>query len=149
MEFSQDAIDLIKEYEGFKARSYKCPAGHVTIGYGHKLIHSLNAKHTITEQEARAMLYRDLLTISSYINQKVKVTLKQCQYDALCSLVYNWGCFKFGRSQGLILLNQGRLNLAADEFFSREKGVVHIRNTFCNGLYKRRQTELKLWNGKK
>ena len=149
MEFSQDATDLIKEYEGFKARSYKCPAGHVTIGYGHKLIQSLNAKHTITEQEARAMLYRDLLTISSYINQKVKVTLKQCQYDAICSLVYNWGCFKFGRSQGLIFLNQNKLTLAANEFFSREKGVVHIRNVFCNGLYKRRQAELKLWNGKK
>lgn len=148
MLFSQDAVDLIKQYEGFKAKSYKCPAGHDTIGYGHKLIQPLKAKHTVTEQEANVMLHHDLQAICAYINQKVKVTLKQCQYDAICSLVYNWGCYKFGISKGLAFLNQNKLNLAAEEFFSKEKGVVHIRNVFCNGLYKRRQAELKLWSKK-
>lgn len=149
MQFSQDAVDLIKEYEGFRAKSYKCPAGQNTIGYGHRLIQPLKAKHTIAEQEASGLLRQDLFAISSYINQKVRIALKQCQYDALCSLVYNWGCFKFGKSQGLAFLNQNKLTLAADEFFSKEKGVVNIRGTFCNGLFKRRQAELKLWNSRK
>jgi GH24 family phage-related lysozyme (muramidase) len=63
-------------------------------------------------------------------------------------LVYNWGCFKFGKSNGLTLLNQRKFDMAADEFFSKEKGVVNIKGIFCNGLYRRRQAELKLWNRK-
>ena len=35
MNYSQDAIDLIKQSEGFSACDYKCPAGRNTIGYGH------------------------------------------------------------------------------------------------------------------
>ena len=31
---NQLGIDLIKKFEGFKAKPYKCPAGVNTIGYG-------------------------------------------------------------------------------------------------------------------
>jgi GH24 family phage-related lysozyme (muramidase) len=41
MQFSQEAIDLVKEYEGFRAKPYKCLAGQNTIGYGHRLSHSI------------------------------------------------------------------------------------------------------------
>ncbi len=148
MQFSQEAIDLVKEYEGFRAKPYKCLAGQNTIGYGHRLSHSIKPCMRITEEEALTLLRHDLIAFSSYINQKVKVALNQCQYDALCSLVYNWGCFKFGKSNGLTLLNQRKFDMAADEFFSKEKGVVNIKGIFCNGLYRRRQAELKLWNRK-
>ncbi len=32
---NQATIDLIKRFEGFRAKAYKCPAGRWTIGYGH------------------------------------------------------------------------------------------------------------------
>ncbi len=35
MEISQAGIDLIKQFEGFSAKPYLCPAGKLTIGYGH------------------------------------------------------------------------------------------------------------------
>jgi len=35
MEVSNDCINAIKQFEGFSSRSYKCPAGVYTIGYGH------------------------------------------------------------------------------------------------------------------
>lgn len=144
MQFSEEAIDLIKTFEGFKSTPYVCPGGHLTIGYGHKLLPGSSHK-IISTAEATRMLVRDLIIFSSYINQKVKVVLNQGQYDALCSLVYNWGCSNFGKSKGLILLNQGKFNLAAAEFFSKEKGVVNIGDTFSKGLYNRRRAELKLW----
>lgn len=145
MQFSQQAIDLIKTYEGFSSVPYVCPGEHLTIGYGHKLLPT--DRHQIIDlEEATKLLMRDLIVFTSYINQKVKVTLKQGQYDAICSLVYNWGCANFGKSKGLMLLNQGKFNLAATEFFSKEKGVVNVKGAFCNGLYRRRQAELKLWN---
>ena len=34
LNISQRGIDLIKQYEGFRATAYKCPAGVWTIGYG-------------------------------------------------------------------------------------------------------------------
>lgn len=146
MQFSRDALALIKEFEGFSSVPYKCPAGRNTIGYGHAFS-SAATKERISQEEAEQLLCRDLITFDQYINQSVKVTLKQCQYDAICSLVYNWGCANFGRSNGLNLLNQGKYDLAAIEFFSKEKGVVKVNGRFLEGLYRRRQAELKLWKG--
>lgn len=147
MRYSLDAIELIKKFEGFSSIPYKCPAGQNTIGYGHTILSSKKI-YNVTEEEAISLLRRDLLIFSNYINQRVKITLKQCQYDALCSLVYNWGCFNFGRSKGLQFLNQSNLLNATTEFFSKEKGVVKIKGKFSSGLFKRRQAELALWNSK-
>lgn len=147
MQYSQDAVDLIKKFEGFSSTPYKCPAGHNTIGYGHTILSSKKI-YSVTEEEATNLLCYDLLVLSSYINQKVKVPLKQCRYDALCSLIYNWGCLRFGRSKGLQLLNQNNSIAAAEEFFSKEKGIVEIKGKFSNVLFKRRQAELALWNSK-
>lgn len=35
MKISQKGLDLIKEFEGFRGSPYRCPAGKLTIGYGH------------------------------------------------------------------------------------------------------------------
>ena len=35
MKTSQRGIDLIKQFEGCRLESYVCPAGKLTIGYGH------------------------------------------------------------------------------------------------------------------
>jgi lysozyme len=145
MQPSKDAACLIKEFEGFRSKPYICPAGKNTIGYGHTMT-AANFDN-ITEEYATKLLQHDLITFGNYINQKVKATLKQGQYDALCSLVYNWGCANFGRSAGLKFLNQGKLNLAEIEFFSKGRGVVNVRGKFFEGLYRRRQAELKLWRG--
>lgn len=147
MQYSQDAVNLIKKFEGFSSTPYICPAGQNTIGYGHTIIHSRKI-YNVTEEEATNLLCRDLLIFSDYISQKVKIILKQCQHDALCSLVYNWGCINFSRSKGLELLNCGRHIDAAAEFFSKDRGVVKIKGKFSTGLYKRRQAELALWNSK-
>jgi len=146
MNYSQDALDLITECEGFKAKPYICGAGQETIGYGHALREGEVFADGLTTEQALKLLQHDLIIFCIYLNQSVKVTLKQCQYDALCSLVFNWGCFKFGRSKGLRLLNQGKVKQALIEFFSKEKGVVNINGKFCQGLLNRRIVELKLWN---
>ncbi len=143
MQASKDAIGLIKEFEGFRSRPYICPAGKKTIGYGHIL--SDSKLDNISQDYATKLLQLDLITFGNYIDQKVKVSLKQGQYDALSSLVYNWGCANFGRSMGLSLLNQGRYDKAAIEFFSKGRGVVNVSGKFFEGLYRRRQAELKLW----
>ena len=35
MKASKILIDKIKEFEGFRGTAYRCPAGVLTVGYGH------------------------------------------------------------------------------------------------------------------
>lgn len=148
MKTSQKGIDLIKEFEGFKNNIYICPAGKHTIGYGHVLVGDeiRNIKGPITKDQAEILLRNDVKYTEEAINLLVKVNLTQEQFDALVSLVYNWGVNNFKHSEGLKKLNQKKYEEAIKEFFSKEAGVVSINKNFSNGLYRRRQRELELWN---
>jgi lysozyme len=149
MRASHQAIDLIKRFEGFSATPYRCPAGKLTIGYGHVI--TMREEYTyppLAEEDAKRILAADLTATEGSITKAVQVPLSQGQFDALCSLVYNWGAGNFLRSGGLKYLNNLNYTNAALEFFSRDKGVVKIAGKFSQGLYNRRLAELELWNAK-
>lgn len=149
MKTSEKGLDLIKQFEGFKDYVYMCPAGKPTIGYGHvidsKLVALTKVAPRMTREKAEQLLKGDVKTAEDAINSSVKVTLKQSQFDALVSLIYNWGAYNFKISNGLRKLNAGDYKGAADEFFGKVRGVVTVNGQFSNGLYRRRQTELELW----
>lgn len=149
MKTSEKGLDLIKQFEGFKDYVYICPAGKPTIGYGHvidsKLVALTKAAPRMTREKAEQLLKGDVKEAENAINSSVRVTLKQGQFDALVSLIYNWGAFNFKTSNGLRKLNAGDYKGAAEEFFSKERGVVRIEKEFSLGLYRRRQAELELW----
>lgn len=148
MEFSQVCINLVKEFEGFSPTPYFCPAGKNTIGYGHVIEAKPFLTH-VTEQEADIILRKELARVSAYLNSVIKqdVKITQGMFDAMASLVFNWGYGNFGNSKGLVRLNNKHYVLAAIEFFDKQKGVVKVKGTFSEGLYKRREAELRLWNG--
>lgn len=81
---SQQGIDLIKRYEGFKASPYHCPAGKLSIGYGH-VINQLKERYNspITEADAGRILGSDLTATETNINRAVRVSLTQGRFDAL------------------------------------------------------------------
>lgn len=146
-QISLKGLDLIKELEGLKLINYLCSANKDTIGYGHKLKENINC--TITIEEAERLLKKDISLIELYLNNVIKYgILNQNKFDVLCSLIFNWGVKNFGNSKGLKELNKKNYKQAEIEFFSKEYGVVNINKKFCNGLYLRRQKELKLWNNK-
>lgn len=149
MKTSTRGIDLIKQFEGFKDYVYICPAGKPTIGYGHvidsKLVALTKASPPITREKAEQLLKDDVKEAEDAINSSVKVSLTQGQFDALLSLIYNWGVYNFKISNGLRKLNAGDYQGAAEEFFSKEKGIVKIKKVFSPGLYRRRQAEEALW----
>ncbi len=149
MKISQEGIKLIKEFEGFSKEPYICPAEKLTIGYGHVVKKSeepLAKFCNIFEEKATELLKQDLKAIEAYLNNNLYFFLNSYQFDALCSLLYNWGIRNFSCSKGFKALKEGDKALAAEEFFSREKGVVNIAGEFSEGLYRRRQKELELWN---
>jgi lysozyme len=149
MKVSEKGLDLIKQFEGFKDYVYMCPAGLPTIGYGHvidsKLIALTKAAPRMTREKAEQLLKNDVKEAENAINSSVKVNISQGQFDALVSLIYNWGAYNFKISLGLRKLNAGDYGGAADEFFSKVRGIVNIDSKFSNGLYRRRQAELELW----
>jgi len=148
MNISQNGLEFIKKYEGFQSKPYLCPAGKLTIGYGHVISPHEQFNSPITEKDADRILENDLKVTETTIAKGVIVPLTQGKYDALVSLVYNWGGGNFLRSIGLRCLNNSDYKKAAEEFFSSETGVVTIKGKFSQGLYNRRQGELDMWNGK-
>lgn len=149
MNTSKKGFDLIKQFEGFKDYAYLCPTGKPTIGYGHvindELLDLIKATAPITESHAEKLLQDDVKEAEDTINSSVRVSLKQGQFDALVSLIYNWGAYNFKTSNGLRKLNAGDYNGASDEFFGKVRGVVSVNGKFSDGLYTRRQAELELW----
>lgn len=155
MQVSQKGIDLIKKFEGFSASPYVCPAGKPTIGYGHVIQRPIERYNTpITEADAQRILLNDVKTAETTINKGVHVPLTQGQFDALVSLIYNWGGVSFLNSDGIKYLNVSNYQAAAEEFFSTQKGIVGYTNKqtgkriILPGLVKRRQAEWDLWNDK-
>ena len=52
-------LDLIKHFEGLHTNAYKCPAGKLTIGYGHTG-KDVSEGMTISEKQAEQYLISDM-----------------------------------------------------------------------------------------
>ena len=136
---SQKGIDLIKEFEGFRARAYLCPANVLTIGYGHTK--TCRQGQVISTTKGEELLKEDLKRFENAVNVLVKVPLNQNQFDALVSFAFNVGVGAFRNSTLLRRLNQGNYKLAADEF----KRWVRGGGKKLPGLIRRRQAERDLF----
>lgn len=95
LEASKNAIDLIKKFEGLSLIPYNCPAGHTTIGYGHKIHNGavVDADKVgyagFNEAEAERLLTQDVEKFEIYVQRQVPSAINQNQFDALVSLAYN------------------------------------------------------------
>ena len=139
MKLSNRGKSLIKKYEGLRLTAYKCPAGVWTIGYGHTA--DVLEGQKISEKQADEFFDKDIKQFEDAVNSLVKVPLKQGQFDALVSFVYNVGKTAFANSTLLKLLNQKKYALAGNEL-SR---WVYVRDKKLVGLVKRRQEEKELF----
>jgi lysozyme len=92
---------------------------------------------------ADLMLLRDLKKFEAGLNSYIRADVKQCQFDALTSLVFNIGLGNFSTSTLLKMINAGSADAAADQFlrWNRAGGVI------LSGLVKRREAERKLYLG--
>ena len=149
MKISSKGIHLIKKWETLALKSYKCSADKTTIGYGHVILPKEKKlpefKDPITEEFAEELLLKDIEFAENAVNEYVSVPLTQGQFDALVSLVFNWGTANFSLSKGLKKLNSKDYDGAAIEFFDKEKGVVKVQGNIIKGLVNRRAVENDLW----
>lgn len=91
---SSRGVDFIKEFEGFYPRPYRDPVGVWTIGYGSTKGVGPNSPG-ITEKQATARLRRELeeryVPPVRALTRSTGRALKQHEFDALVSAVYNLG----------------------------------------------------------
>lgn len=139
MKASVDAYELIKQFEGLRLEAYLCPAGIWTIGYGHTSGVSPNS--FITIQEADEYLHRDVAAIEMQLN-KLNLSLRQCQWDAIVSFVFNVGIGNFKAST---LLAKIRINPDDNSIMDEFLRWVYANGKVMRGLQKRRLTEMKLY----
>jgi len=132
-------VNLIKSFEGFRADAYLDAVRVPTIGYG--TTRGVKMGQKITEAQAVALLQKDLEMFENAINRLVKVPLTQNQFDALASFVYNLGETNFAGSTLLKVINNGRFELAPEQFLRWNKAGGKV----LNGLTRRRQAEADMF----
>lgn len=142
---NRSGFDLIREFEagphgGPALRSYLCPAGIWTIGYGH----TRTAKQgmTITPEQADTLLLQDLSEAERIVEDYVDVRLTDNQFAALVSFAFNVGAGSFSRSTLLRVLNAGEYGLVPDQL----KRWVRANGKVLAGLVRRRKEEATLWS---
>ncbi len=95
MEASEKAYSLIRQFEGLRLTAYKCPAGVWTVGYGHTS--GVVPGMTIILEQAEEYLRQDIEAVENIVNAECR-NLRQCQFDALVSFVFNVGGGNFRKS---------------------------------------------------
>lgn len=108
MRVNQKGLELIKEYEGFRSKAYKCPAGIWTVGYGHTSAAGepkVGPLTSVSREEGEAILRHDLLAFERAVASAVKVPLTSNQFSALVSFCYNVGPTAFRASSVLKAVN--------------------------------------------
>jgi lysozyme len=139
MKTSAKGLALIKEFEGFRAAAYLCPAGVWTIGWGHT--RGVTEHDRVTEEMATDMLIEDLAWCEAAVKQYVTVPLNQNQFDALVSFTFNLGQGALAQSTLLRLLNSGEYTAAALQFGRWVKAGTQT----LPGLVRRREAERALF----
>jgi len=98
MKTSEQGLALIRRFEGFSPKPYRCPAGYLTIGYGHMVKEHEHYDNGISEQEAALLLKEDAGIAERAIMRLISAPLTQPQFDALVSFTFNLGAGALQRS---------------------------------------------------
>lgn len=140
MRVNQKGLELIKEFEGFRAKAYKCPAGVWTVGYGHTSAAGapkVGSLTRVTRAEAEEILRNDLQQYEDAVESAVRVELNSNQFSALVSFCYNVGAGAFRSSGVLKAVNKKQWNEVPRRLALWNKGGGRV----LPGLVRRRAAE--------
>lgn len=138
------AKDFIKRWEGLSLTAYYCPAGYLTIGWGHLV--KKNEPLTIDKDTAEAYLDNDVAVrvrqIRKLILPEIQANLTNGQWIALISFVFNFGSGAFQASTLRQKLNRDENKEDIGNEFLR---WVYSKGKYVKGLYLRRLEERRLF----
>lgn len=133
--------DTIKEkmrgHEGLRLTAYRCPAGVLTIGYGHTGP-DVRPGMRISRLEAVRLFDADVNAFAAGVARLLPEGVTQPQFDALVSLAYNIGLGAFSRSSLLRRVKADPADPAIREEFMK---WVYAGGAKLPGLVRRRKAE--------
>ncbi len=147
MKPTNDAINLIKTYEGLYTKAYTCPAGVLSIGYGHTK--GVKADDVITEAQANKYLEEDLSVFAKEVTNALNADeielLSIHQFDALVCFAFNLGTNALVKSTLWKKLKAKDYIGAAGQFMRWSKAKVKGKYVTLQGLVNRRRAEKMLF----
>lgn len=145
MKIGSEGLKLIKEFEGCKLLSYKCPAGVWTIGIGSTRYADgspVKANQALPNEEAALMLLTKTVASYEHTVNTIGIELTQNEYDALVCLCYNIGSGNFVSSTLVKMLKAGEpKSEVAKQFLRWDKAGGKP----LAGLTRRRNAEAELF----
>ena len=140
MTTSEAGLRIIRTFEGCRLQAYRCPAGVWTIGYGHTK--GVSQGDVISKADAEHLLRTDLEPVEAEIHA-LRLNLRQNQFDALASFIFNIGTAAFrNKSSVRRYIIEGRTDAEIAEKFllwHKANGVA------LQGLTNRRKMESDLF----
>lgn len=143
MKISEEGKDLIKLFEGVRLKAYKCSAGVPTIGFGNTYYPNgdkVKMGDTITIEQARDLFDDLIVRYERIVNSKLKVDVKQNEFDALVSHTYNTG----GSTTLFKLVNMEANKEKIKNWFLTK--YITANGKVLQGLKNRRLKEWELYN---
>lgn len=145
VQISEEGVQLICQFEGFKEFPYLDVGGVPSIGFG-TAYYDVNTRVTmkdppISQSEAIDLLETNVNMKCEPITDMLVYPVNQNQFDALCSFAYNIGITALKNSTLLSLLNKGDVSGAADQFLLWS----HVNGVTVPGLLNRRVAERALF----
>ena len=142
---NERGIEIVKSFEGISLEPYLCPANVWTVGYGATVGSDGGPidpdMEPISEDEAEALLLRDLESSEGWVSRLIKTALTENQFSALVSFTFNLGAGSLQRSTLRMKLNRSEYQSAADEFPKWRMAGGRV----LAGLVRRRASERKLF----
>ena len=145
MKISASGLELVKAFEGYFAKPYRCPAGVLTQGYGHTAaagkpdLGGSWSKDYATKVLEETIGRNYAAPVASLLTRKPD----QGQFDAMVSLAYNIGVGNFRKSSVLRKFNAGDDAGAVAAFAMWNKAAGKV----MPGLTRRRASESLMYQG--
>ena len=152
MQISAEGLEQIKEAEGYhtamkdgRAKSYRCPAGVWTIGWG--TTEGVGPGMVWSKAQCEAALTAELDKHQAIVRSLVKTPLTQGQFDALVSFNFNAG--KLKGSTLLREVNRSRHSAVPTQLlrWTKHKDPKTGNLIESRGLVNRRMREIAMWKG--
>ena len=149
----QQALTLIKKYEGFRASPYLCPAGIPTIGYGNTFYpdgRKVSMSDSAISQDQALDMLKDVVD-KSFVSVLEKTIpswneMSDGQKSALISFAYNLGAHFYGDNDNFGSISRALSSKA--NWSQVPEMLLKYRNpgsAFEEGLRKRRTEEGEVW----
>lgn len=136
---------LLKRVEGSRAVVYKDSSGLDTIGIGHLIIAGEYFPSALSKAEIDELLTRDLVRFEKIVNETIKVTISQDQFDALVIHAFNIGTYAFSTGTLAKLINTHSADAAIRNWWTTH--YITAGGVYNRGLYNRRVVEADLYLG--